>query len=68
MLSSAFLLAFSSVSAASRLMRAAANRVILGDSFISPEEMENLSVLIDDTEFPASGARPKSKTKKSKKV
>ena len=56
------------MSAASRLTRAAANRTPLGDSFISPEEMEHLSVLIYDTEFPASGACPKSKTTKSKKV
>lgn len=56
------------LSAESRPTRAAANRAPLGDSFISPEEMEHLSVLMNDTEFPASGARHKSKSKKTKKV
>ena len=51
-----------------RLTHATADCAPLGDSFISPEEMENLSVLMDDTEFPVSGARLKSKSKKTKKV
>lgn len=65
-----FVVVFSSISAKSRPTRVAANRAALGDSFISPGDMEHLSVLMDDTEFPASGgvARPKSNYEKTKKV
>ena len=55
------------MSAEPRLTRATANRAPLDDSFISPEDMEHLSVLMEDTEFPVSGAHPKSKSKKTKK-